>query len=59
MSLIKCPECNRLISELETNCPNCDFELTDEIIFQFRAEEVKDLERKFVNKKDYMSFLTL
>ena len=46
MSLIKCPGCSHHISELETNCPNCDFLLTEELVRKIRLEEKKDLEKK-------------
>lgn len=53
MSLIKCPGCNSYISELETNCPNCNFILTEEIVFRIRAEERKELDGKLNKKKNY------
>jgi hypothetical protein len=54
MSLIKCPVCTRLISELETSCPNCDFSLSEDIVLKIRADEKRESETKIRNKKLYL-----
>lgn len=46
MSLIKCPGCSNHISELESNCPNCDYPLTEELVIQIRRKEQLEKERK-------------
>ena len=53
MSLIKCPGCNSHISELETNCPNCEFPITEEMVLRIREEERKEREGKLNPKKNY------
>ncbi len=53
MSLIKCPGCNNYISELENNCPNCNFIITEELVLRIRAEQKKELEKKLTYKNQY------
>ncbi len=53
MSLIKCPGCSNLISELEANCPSCGFPLNEDLVLKIRAEEKKELERKLKFKNTY------
>ncbi len=56
MSLIKCPGCNSQISELETNCPNCEFPITEEMVLRIRDEEQKEPEGKLdLKKSSFMS----
>jgi hypothetical protein len=59
MSLIKCPVCTRLISELETSCPNCDFSLSEEIVLKIRADEKRESESKPGNKRIYTGMSSL
>jgi hypothetical protein len=53
MSLIKCPVCTRLISELESSCPNCDFSLSETIILKIRADEKKESETNLKILRNY------
>ncbi len=51
MSLIKCPKCKSQISELETNCPNCELPITEEMVLTFRSVERKKLGKRLNYKK--------
>lgn len=41
MSLIKCPECKKKISNSASNCPNCGFQLTAEKLREIKQHEAK------------------
>ena len=58
MSLIKCPGCGNHISELETNCPSCEFLLTEELVMEIRQNEKKEprVKPKPVRRYAGMSF---
>ena len=41
MALIKCPECQRDVSESAQSCPNCGFDVKAYLDFQKREEDKK------------------
>lgn len=57
MALIKCPECNKTISDLAINCPNCGFPL-QEVLFSSSNvgdEQIPYLTDKLNEAKAYIS----
>jgi predicted amidophosphoribosyltransferase len=41
MALIACPECKKKISESASNCPNCGYQITPEIIAETYAKQLQ------------------
>ena len=58
MSLIKCPGCGHHISELETTCPSCDYQITDELVREIRQRQQEEpkTERRRARKYIGMTF---
>ncbi len=54
MALIKCPECEKEISDSAVTCPNCGFGITAFLEQQAKDAENAILHDKFVNLKTYM-----
>lgn len=50
MAMIRCPECNRMISETASNCPKCGHALT---IMEVKLEKEKIERTIALNKKAY------
>lgn len=53
MSLIKCPGCGNHISELESQCPNCEFPLTEELVEEIRKNQQQELKERRKPAKRY------
>lgn len=64
MSLIKCPECKKKVSEHCENCPNCGYPINkiiksknDNATVSIKAEPVIKKERKPINKKTVIGII--
>lgn len=52
MSLTRCPECRKKISENAKNCPNCDFSFKQKDLEMYKQRlEARRLHNEEVNRK--------